>query len=41
MPSVVCAVHQTELREGVDEIRYAYGTGTTPVLGNAGNDTNP
>jgi len=38
---VVRAVHQTKLREGVDEVRHAHGPGTTPVLWNAGDDQDP
>jgi len=41
MSPVVCALHQTELREGVDEVRHAHGPGATPVLGNVGNDKDP
>lgn len=36
---MVRALYQTELRESVDEVRHAHGAGTTPVLGNVGNDT--
>jgi len=38
MPSVVRALYQTELREGLDEVRHAHRPGTTPVLGHVGND---
>jgi len=39
VPSVVRALHQTERREGVDEVRHAHGAGTAPVLGYVGDDT--
>lgn len=41
VPPVVRAVHQTELREGVHEVRHAHGSGTTPVLGDVGDDKDP
>lgn len=39
--SVVRALHQTQLREGVDEIRHAHGAGAAPLLRNVGDDTDP
>lgn len=41
MSPVVRAVYQAQLREGVDEIRYADRFGTAPVFGNVGNDQDP
>lgn len=41
MPSMVRALHKTQLREGVDEVRHAHGAGTTAVFRNVGDDTHP
>lgn len=41
LSSVVRALHQTQLREGIDEVRHAHGLRAAPVLRNAGNDTDP
>lgn len=41
LSSVVCALHQAQLREGIDEVRHAHRPRAAPVLRNAGNDTDP
>jgi hypothetical protein len=39
--SMVCSLHQTQFRQGTNEIWYANSSGTATLHGNAGNNTHP